>query len=70
LPLSASPFAAAETGVWWSPGSAARSIFTILYADGYQPIDKPQRFMVSGKYGLLKPGEIERAQKWGESYVI
>ena len=57
--------AAFETRIWWSPGSAAKTILGKLQAAGYTPAAKPERFMVKGRYGPLKDGELERAKAWG-----
>lgn len=54
-----------ETRIWWSPGSAAKAILQQLAGLGYAALDKPQRFIVDGKYGPLRDGEIERAKGWG-----
>jgi len=57
--------AAFETRIWWSPGSAAKAITKLLEALGHRAVAKPERFMVKGKYGPLKEGELERAKAWG-----
>ena len=57
--------AAFETRIWWSPGSAAKTILKMLEALGYRPAAKPERFIVKGKYGPLRDGELERAKAWG-----
>jgi hypothetical protein len=57
--------AAFETRIWWSPGSAAKSILEGLERAGYRPCAKPRKFIVKGKYGPLKDGELERARAWG-----
>jgi hypothetical protein len=54
-----------ETRIWWSPGSAAKAILGKLEAAGYQPVAKPQRFIVKGRYGPLRDGELEKAKAWG-----
>jgi len=56
-----------ETRVWWSPGSAAKQILEKLEDKGYERADKPNPFMVTGRYGPLKHGELERAREWGAS---
>jgi hypothetical protein len=65
LPTGSGRAAAFETRIWWSPGSAAKAILGQLTQKGYQPVAKPQRFIVQGKYGPLRGGEIERARRWG-----
>jgi hypothetical protein len=57
--------AAFETRIWWSPGSAAKTILRGLEEAGYSPIAKTQRFIVKGAYGPLRNGELERARLWG-----
>lgn len=54
-----------ETRIWWSPGSAAKSIAGKLSELGYRPVAEPGKFVVTGRYGPLKAGEIERARAWG-----
>lgn len=65
LPKGNGGAAAFETRIWWSPGSAAKSILRKLEDLGYRPVAKPQRFVVEGKYGPLREGELERAKAWG-----
>jgi menaquinone-dependent protoporphyrinogen IX oxidase len=65
LPKGNARAAAFETRIWWSPGSAAKAILGKLEALGYRPIAKPQRFIVQGKYGPLRQGELEKAKAWG-----
>jgi len=65
LPAGSGRAASFETRIWWSPGSAAKAILGKLEAAGYQPIAKAQRFVVQGKYGPLRPGELEKARAWG-----
>jgi flavodoxin len=57
--------AAFETRIWWSPGSAAKAISSALEQLGYAPLAKPERFIVEGRYGPLREGELERAKAWG-----
>ena len=59
--------AAFETRIWWSPGSAAKSILGKLEGAGYHPAAKPQRYVVKGKYGPLREGELEKAKAWARS---
>jgi flavodoxin len=65
LPSSSARCASFETRIWWSPGSAAKSIAKLLEGQGMRPADEPQRFIVTGRYGPLKDGELERAKQWG-----
>jgi hypothetical protein len=65
LPRGNGRAAAFETRIWWSPGSAAKAILKRLEALGYRPVGTGERFIVEGKYGPLRAGELERAQAWG-----
>jgi hypothetical protein len=57
--------AAFETRISWSPGSAAGAIDTELRGRGYARLAPPAKFVVKGKYGPLRDGELERARAWG-----
>ncbi len=65
LPAGHGYAAAFETRIWWSPGSAAKTIESGLVRLGYRSAAKPHRFIVQGKYGPLRAGELERAKLWG-----
>jgi len=65
LPKGSGQSAAFETRIWWSPGSAAKAIQRSLESAGYRAVGKSQRFIVKGKYGPLRDGELERARLWG-----
>lgn len=65
LPKGSGRFAAFETRVWWSPGGAVKSIGRGMQAAGYRSAGEPGRFIVTGRYGPLKAGEIDRARAWG-----
>ena len=65
LPGGSGQAAAFETRIWWSPGSAAKAILKRLEAKGYRPVGNGERFIVEGKYGPLRAGELERAAAWG-----
>jgi hypothetical protein len=65
MPKGSSHAAAFETHIWWSPGSAAKAILSKLEAAGYRPATKFQRFIVKGRYGPLRLGELEWAKAWG-----
>jgi hypothetical protein len=67
LPSGTARFATFETRIWWSPGSAAKTIAEALIAKGYRPASPSEKFIVGGKYGPLKAGEVERARAWGAS---
>ncbi|RJQ56585.1 MAG: hypothetical protein C4521_00170 [Actinobacteria bacterium] len=65
VPEGKARFAAFETRIWWSLGGATKAIERAFEAKGYRKIAKRQRFIVTGAYGPLKEGEIERARRWG-----
>ena len=46
-------------------GSAAPAILEGLERAGYRPVAKPVGFIVKGRYGPLRAGELERARRWG-----
>jgi hypothetical protein len=57
--------AAFDTRVRGPFGSASPAIAKALAKQGYQTIGKPQGYIVTGKYGPLREGEIDRAREWG-----
>jgi hypothetical protein len=57
--------AAFETRIWWSPGGSTGGIERGLEAKGYTRLARAQRFIVTGKYGPLRAGELEKARAWG-----
>jgi flavorubredoxin len=57
--------AAFETRVWWSLRGATGTIESKLRKAGYQRLAKAERFIVTGGYGPLREGELERARVWG-----
>jgi flavorubredoxin len=63
---SGARFAAFETGLWWSPGGATKAIGEKLTALGYRPVEKGHRFVVKGRYGPLRNGELDKARAWGQ----
>jgi hypothetical protein len=65
LPAGRGRSAAFDTRIWWSPGGASGPIDRGLRRAGYQPVDKAHKFIVSGTYGPLRDGELERARRWG-----
>jgi len=67
MPAGHAGCAAFETRIWWSPGSSAKKILAALNAKGYQTAAKNAKFIVTGKYGPLRAGEIDRAHEWGRS---
>jgi hypothetical protein len=65
LPWGHGRSAAFETRVWWSPRGVTGDIERGLEGAGYPPLAKAGRFVVTGTYGPLKDGELERARQWG-----
>ncbi len=65
LPQGRARAAAFETRFRFSPGGSIGTISHEMERAGYQPIAKGQKFLVTGKYGPLKAGELERARRWG-----
>lgn len=59
--------AAFETRIWWSPAGATKGIVAGLERAGLRCDDCVEKFIVKGKYGPLKDGEVERARLWGAS---
>ena len=66
LPAGSGRGAGFETRIWWSPGSAAKTIEKMLAERGYVPIAAVGKFIVTGRYGPLKDGELDRARAWGK----
>ena len=58
--------AAFETRIWWSPGGSTGAIGDAFRRGGYRLAGTAHKFVVKGKYGPLRDGEIERARSWGE----
>jgi len=69
LPSGSAGFAAFETRIWWSPGSAPKHIAAALTAKGYREIAAPEKFIVTGRTDPLKDGELDRARAWGAGLV-
>jgi hypothetical protein len=65
LSIGSAMFAAFETRLRWSPGSATSGIQRRLKAGGYREIAAPAKFVVTGGHGPLRDGEVERARAWG-----
>ncbi len=70
LPSGSGRGASFETRIWWSPGSAAKAILKELEAAGYKTADEPQKFIVTGRVGPLKDGELDRARQWGATLAL
>jgi len=69
VPAGQTPIAAFETRFRFSPGGAIGTITRELERAGYRPVTKGHKFLVTGKYGPLKAGELERARAWGAELV-
>jgi hypothetical protein len=65
LPPGHGQAVAFETRMRWSPGGATGAIERGLRKAGYHIGMKPGKFIVSGSYGPLRAGELERARRWG-----
>jgi hypothetical protein len=65
LPTGRACVAAFETRFRFSPGGSIGTITNELERSGYRPIVKGRKFLVTGKYGPLKAGELDRARQWG-----
>jgi len=65
LPRGHGRSASFETRMRWSPGGATSAIDRGLENAGYRSTGKGRRFVVKGKYGPLRDGEIELARQWG-----
>ena len=70
MPSGHGAAAAFETRLWWSPRGATGSIERALRGAGYATIAKAQRFVVEGKYGPLREGELDRAREWGHQLAV
>ena len=58
--------AAFDTRVRGPFGKGAPEVARRLEAAGYRQLAEPEGFVVKGKHGPLKDGELERAREWGE----
>jgi hypothetical protein len=65
LPTCKAGVAAFETRFRFSPGGSIGTITDELERAGFRPVAKGRKFLVTGKYGPLKTGELERARAWG-----
>jgi hypothetical protein len=65
LPAGHGAAAAFDTEARGPFGKAAPTIARSLEARGYRLIGDPTGFYVSGKYGPLREGELDRAREWG-----
>ena len=70
LPEGHAAAAAFETRIWWSPRGATGTIEKGLRRAGFRPIAKAEKFVVEGKYGPLRDGELDRAREWGHELAV
>jgi flavorubredoxin len=65
LPHGHGACAAFETRISWSPGGSVKAIEKALAAAGFEVLAPAGKFVVTGRYGPLRDGELERARRWG-----
>jgi hypothetical protein len=65
LPQGSGQAAAFETHIRWAPGGATGAIERGLARKGYHLTADAGKFVVKGRYGPLRDGELERAREWG-----
>jgi len=65
LPRGRGRSVAFETAVRWSPGGATGTIERGLAEVGYARLTRGRRFVVQGRHGPLRNGELEAAHAWG-----
>jgi hypothetical protein len=65
LPPGHGRSAAFDTQVRGPFGKAAPAIAAGLEKAGYARLSEPVGFIVAGRFGPLRDGEIQRAQRWG-----
>jgi hypothetical protein len=65
LPPGQGRGAAFDTQVRGPFGKAAPEIAAALAGAGYAPLGEPTGFLVAGKFGPLRKGELEEARRWG-----
>jgi hypothetical protein len=65
LPAGEGRFAAFETRFRLSPGSATAHIEKGFEQAGYRQLAEAHRFLVKGKFGPLRDGELDKARAWG-----
>jgi len=65
LPASHAAAASFETRLRWSPGGATGAIDERMHKAGFRTIAKAGKFVITGSYGPLREGEVERAREWG-----
>lgn len=70
LPKGTGYSAAFDTQARGPFGSAGPHILKLLKGAGYEPLVKPAGFIVTGKYGPLRAGELDRAREYGKEIAV
>ena len=65
LPRGSGRGAAFETKLKWSPGGATGAIERGLEQAGYRRLASGRKFVVTGRTGPLREGELDAARSWG-----
>lgn len=65
LPHGSGSSAVFETRMKLSPGGATGAIAKELERAGYRSVAKARKFIVTGRYGPLRDGELDLARRWG-----
>lgn len=66
LPVGSGQCAAFDTRVRGPFGKGAPTVAEGLQTKGYELLAPPEGFIVTGKFGPLRDGELDRARHWGE----
>lgn len=69
LPLGSAACAAFDTRARGPFGKGAPTIADALQAKGYRQVAEPEGFIVKGKYGPMRDGELDRARTWGQQLM-
>jgi hypothetical protein len=69
LPAGSGQCAAFDTRVLGPFGKGAPTVADGLQVKGYQLVAPPEGFIVTGKFGPLRQGELDRARRWGEDLL-
>jgi hypothetical protein len=67
LPAGSGTYAAFETKIRGPFGHTVKTIGQLMEKAGYRCAADPLSAIVTGRYGGIKDGEIERARAWGAS---
>ena len=66
VPAGGAAVAAFDTRARGPFGTAAPAILKLLGQAGYRQVAEPEGFLVKGRQGPMRDGEIERAREWGK----